>query len=82
MKNSKFLNSLIFQLLLIIIFATRLIATEPIDIWQGNSEIKIESAESNQIKIDDEKKSLFEETEIVRTNIFQENRLVQPMLYL
>lgn len=73
MKNSKFLNSLIFQLLLIIIFATRLIATEPIDIWQGNSEIKIESAESNQIKIDDEKKSLFEETEIVRTNIFQEN---------
>ena len=48
MKNSKLLNSLIFQLLLTIIFSIRLIAAEPIDIWKGNSEIKIESTESNQ----------------------------------
>ena len=73
MNNSKLLNSLIFQLLLTIIFSIRLIAAEPIDIWKGNSEIKIESAESNQINPDDEKKSLFEETQIVKTNIFQEN---------
>ena len=73
MKNSKLLNSLIFQLLLTIIFSIRLIAAEPIDIWKGNSEIKIESAETNQINLDDEKNSLFEETQIVKTNIFQEN---------
>ena len=73
MKNSKLLNSLIFQLLLTIIFSVRLIAVESIDIWKGNSEIKIESAETNQINLDDEKNSLFEETQIVKTNIFQEN---------
>ena len=73
MKNSKLLNSLIFQLLLTIVFSIQLIAAESIDIWKGSSEIKIESAESNQINPDDEKKSLFDEREIVKTNIFQEN---------
>ena len=73
MKNSKLLNSLIFQLLLTIVFSIQLIAAESIDIWKGSSEIKIESAESNQINLDDEKKSLFEERQIVKTNIFQEN---------
>ena len=73
MKNSKLLNSLIFQLLLTIVFSIQLIAAESIDIWKGSSEIKIESAESNQINPDDEKKSLFEETQIVKTNIFQVN---------
>jgi hypothetical protein len=73
MKNSKLLNSLIFQLLLTITFSIRLIAAEPIDIWKSNSEIKIESAESNQINPNDKKKSLFEETQNVNTNIFQEN---------
>ena len=73
MKNSKLLSSLIFQLLLTIVFSIQLIAAEPIDIWKGSSEIKIESAESNQINPDDEKKSLFEERQIVKTNIFQEN---------
>ena len=71
MKNSKLLNSLIFQLLLTIVFSIQLIAAESIDIWKGSSEIKIESAESNQINPDDEKKSLFEERQIVKTNIFQ-----------
>ena len=73
MKNSKLLNSLIFQLLLTIVFSIQLIAAESIDIWKGSSEIKIESAESNQINPDDEKKSLLEERQIVKTNIFQEN---------
>ena len=73
MKNSKLLNSLIFQLLLTIVFSIQLIAAESIDIWKGSSEIKIESAESNQINLDEEKKSLFEERQIVKTNIFQEN---------
>jgi len=73
MKNSKLLNSLIFQLLLTIIFSIQLIAAESIDIWKSSSEIKIESAESNQINPEDEKKSLFEERQIVKTNIFQEN---------
>ncbi len=73
MKSSKLLNSLIFQLLLTIVFSIQLIAAESIDIWKGNSEIKIESAESNQINPDDEKKSLLEEKQIVKTNIFQEN---------
>ena len=71
MKNSRLLNSLIFQLLLIIIFSIRLIAAEPIDIWKSNSEVKIETAKSDQIYLDDKKKSLFEETQIVKTNIFQ-----------
>ena len=73
MKNSKLLNSLIFQLLLTIVFSIQLIAAESIDIWKGNSEIKIESTESNQINLDDEKNSLFEKTQIVKTNILQEN---------
>ena len=73
MKSSKLLNSLIFQLLLTIIFSERLIATEPIDIWNDNSEIKIESTETNQINLDEEKNSLFENTQIVKTDIFQEN---------
>ena len=73
MNNSKLLNSLIFQLLLTVIFSIRLIAAEPIDIWKSNSEIKIESTESNQINLDDKKNSLFEETQIIKTNIFQEN---------
>ena len=73
MKNSKLLNSLIFQLLLTIIFSIRLIAAEPIDIWKDNSEITIESTESSQINLDDEKNSLFKETQIIKTNIFQEN---------
>jgi len=73
MKNSKLLNSLIFQLLLTIVFSIQLIAAESIDIWKGSSEIKIESAEPNQINPDDEKKPLFEERQIVKTNIFQEN---------
>jgi len=73
MKNSKLLNSLIFQLLLTIVFSIQLIAAESIDIWKGSSEIKIESAESNQINLDDEKQSLLEERQIVKTNIFQEN---------
>ena len=72
MKNSKLLNSLICQLLLTIVFSIQLIAAEPIDIWKGSSEIKIESAESNQINPDDKKNSLFEERQIVKTNIFQE----------
>ena len=72
MKNSKLLNSLIFQLLLTIIFSIRLIAAEPIDIWKGNSEVKIESVESKQINLDNEKSSLFEETQIVKTSIFEE----------
>jgi len=59
--------------LLTIVFSIQLIAAESIDIWKGSSEIKIESAESNQINPDDEKKSLFEERQIVKTNIFQEN---------
>jgi len=71
MKNLKLLNSLIFQLLLTIVFSIQLIAAESINIWKGSSEIKIESAESNQINPDDEKKSLFEEKQIVKTNIFQ-----------
>ena len=73
MNNSKLLNSLIFQLLLTIIFSIQLLAVEPIDIWKGNSEIKIEPSELKQINLDDKKKSLFEETQIVKTNIFQEN---------
>ena len=73
MKNSKLLNSLIFQLLLTIVFSIQLIAAESIDIWKGSSEIKIESAESNQINPDDEKKSLLEERQIVKTDIFQES---------
>ena len=71
MKNSKLLNSLIFQLLLTIVFSIQLIAAESINIWKGSSETKIESADSNQINPDDEKKSLFEERQIVKTNIFQ-----------
>ena len=66
MKSSKLLNSLIFQLLLTIIFSERLIATELIDIWKDNSEIKIESTESNQINLDEEKNSLFENKQIVQ----------------
>ena len=73
MKNSKLLNSLIFQLLLTIVFSTQLIATEPVDIWKDNSQINIESTKSKQIKPDDKKKSLFEEIKVVKTNIFQEN---------
>ena len=73
MKNSKLLNSLIFQLLLTIIFSIQLLAVEPIDIWKGNSEIKTEPSELKQINLDDKKKSLFEETQIIKTNIFQEN---------
>jgi hypothetical protein len=71
MKNSKLLNNLVFQLLLTIVFSIQLIAAESVNIWKGSSEIKIESAESNQIDPDDEKKSLFEERQIVKTNIFQ-----------
>jgi len=73
MKNSNLLNSLIFQLLLTIIFSIQLLAVEPIDIWKGNSEIKTEPSELKQINLDDKKKSLFEETQIIKTNIFQEN---------
>ena len=73
MNNSKLLNSLIFQLLLTIIFSIQLLAVEPIDIWKGNSEIKTEPSELKQINLDDKKKSLFEETQIIKTNIFQEN---------
>ena len=73
MNNSKLLNSLIFQLLLTIIFSIQLLAVEPIDIWKGNSEIKTEPSELKQINLDDKKKSLFEETQIIKTNILQEN---------
>jgi len=73
MNNSKLLNSLIFQLLLTIIFSIQLLAVEPIDIWKGNSKIKTEPSELKQINLDDKKKSLFEETQIIKTNIFQEN---------
>ena len=73
MNNSKLLNSLIFQLLLTIIFSIQLLAVEPIDIWKGNSEIKTEPSELKKKKLNDKKKSLFEETQIIKTNIFQEN---------
>ena len=73
MNNSKLLNSLTIQLLLTIIFSIRLIAAEPVDIWKDNLEIKIESAESNQINLDEEKNSLFETKQIVKTNILQES---------
>ena len=56
MNNSKLLNSLIFQLLLTIIFSIQLLAVEPIDIWKGNSEIKTEPSELKQINLDDKKK--------------------------
>ena len=49
MKNLKLLGSLIFQLLLTIVFSIQLIAAESINIWKGSSETKIESADSNQI---------------------------------
>ena len=57
MKNSKLLNNLIFQLLLIIIFSIRLLATEPVDIWKDNSEIKIKSTKLNEINLESEKSS-------------------------
>ena len=58
MKNSKLLNSLIFQLLTTIIFSVRLLATEPVDIWEGSSAIKTKSSETSQIDLDNKKKSL------------------------
>ena len=73
MKNSKLLNSLIFQLLTTIIFSIRLLATEPVDIWKSSSETKIRSFEPNQIDLDDKKKYLFEETQIAKTDIFEEH---------
>ena len=71
MKNSKLLNSLIFQLLLTIIFSIRLIATEPIDIWKDNSEIKIESTESNQINLDDEKNHYLKKHKLLKLIFFK-----------
>ena len=71
MKNSKLLSSLIFQLLLTIVFSIQLIAAESIDIWKDSSEIKIESAESNQINPDDEKKSLLEERKLLKPIFFR-----------
>ena len=73
MKNSKLLNSLIFQLLTTIIFSIRLLATEPVDIWKSSSETKIRSFEPNQIDLDDKKKYLFEETQIAKSDIFEEH---------
>ena len=72
MKISKLLNSLSFLLLLTAIFSIRLLATEPVDIWKDNSEIKTEPAELKQINLDEEKNSLFEEKPIIKTEIFQE----------
>ena len=71
MKNSKLLNSLIFQLLLTIIFSMRLIAAEPIDIWKGNSEIKIESAESNQINLDKKKNHYLKKHKLLKLIFFR-----------
>ena len=60
MKILKLLNSLFFQLSLTLIFSVQLVAVEPVDIWKDNSEIKIESTESNQINIEDEETTLFD----------------------
>jgi len=71
MKILKLLNSLFFQLLFAIVILTPLFAVEPTDIWKENSEIKIESAEPSEINLGEEQDSLFQETQIVRTNILQ-----------
>jgi len=78
MKISKLLNSILFQLPLTLIFLIQSIAVEPVDIWKDNSEItiestiKIESTESNQMNLDDdEEKTLFEQTSMGETEIFQ-----------
>tara|TARA_B100000686_G_C16777682_1_gene969639 strand:+ start:429 stop:2192 length:1764 start_codon:yes stop_codon:yes gene_type:complete len=73
MKNLKLLNNLIYKFLVTIFFSTQLIAVEPTDIWEGNSEIKIESSEEIQIDAIEEEKtdSIFEEKKISETNIFQ-----------
>ena len=74
MKILKLLNSLFFQLSLTLIFSVQLVAVEPVDIWKDNSEIKIESTESNQINIEDEETTLFEQTQTVKTEIFESNK--------
>ena len=71
MKSSKLLNSLIFQLLLTIVFSIQLMAAESINIWKGNSEIKIESAESNQINPDDKKIHYLKKDKLLKLIFFR-----------
>ena len=72
MKNLRLLNSLIFQLLLII-YSFQLKATEPVDIWENNSEVNIETIISEPTNSTDEENSLFKKPQTVQNDIFQDN---------
>ena len=73
MRNLRLLSSIFFHFLLIIILPAKLFATEPIKIWEENAEIKIESPDAKEVTLDDEEKSLFDQKQIVKKDIFQEN---------
>ena len=53
MKNLKLLNSIIFQLLLLIVFSANLFSTEPVDIWKENSKVNIDEVETDSLDLED-----------------------------
>ena len=60
--------------MLTIIFSIQLLATEPFDIWKNDPKIEIESAESSQINLDENEKSLFEENQIIGRNFAERKK--------
>ena len=72
MKNLKLLNSIIFQLLLLIVFSANLFSTEPVDIWKENSKVNIEEVETDSLDLEDTESSLFKKKQNLKSEIFQE----------
>ena len=72
MKNLKLLNSIIFQLLLLIVFSANLFSTEPVDIWKENSKVNIEEVETNSLDLEDPESLLFKKKQNLKSEIFQE----------
>ena len=78
MKILKLLSNLLFNLVIIIAISSKLLATEPIDIWEDNSETQIGPTDIKKKELDnsnEDQKSFLKESNIINNDIFQESEI-------
>ena len=78
MKILRLLSNLFFNLAIIIAISSKLLATEPIDIWEDNSETQIGPTDIKKKELDnsnEDQKSFLKESNIINNDIFQESEI-------
>ena len=75
MKILRLLSNLFFNLAIIIAISSKLLATEPIDIWKNNSETQIGPSDIEKKKLEnsnEDQESFLKESNIINNDINQD----------